>query len=472
MTSKHATALALAGALVLSGQAVAANLDKGLVDGAPEILAALKKAGVKAVGVLPFQVKLGERPASFTTSPLSTTLPTRLENALILRHGGGKEPMKIVRDAAGSDVWARKSSAFRKLFTEEREVAWGDEKVKADGFLTGLITNSGDRKKTTIEVRLLTADSIKGAKLVPTKLHTIEVNTDRSLLRDLGYNVTVLASRALKKDTSKDDLDGDAIEMVQKEDEGKAKPPGPKEEGSHSPDSIAGMRLEIEYDGVKQVVKSVPAGLDGAQLVQYQVAAPKPGQKVAIYLTRVSEGEEKLGVVLKVNGRSTYAEEVDEAVACKKWIYAADKVGKREAYTGFYFRKAEDSDELIEKPFKVLSAEEALESMAQMGPRGGWIDLDVFTTRQEKDPPADELTFSTRSLGKGKKPKTLTELRQLLAKANRLDVVPFRARSFKGVMVAEVSEAPAGPVKTDALPNPVRLGGISIRYVEPATTGE
>jgi hypothetical protein len=90
MTSKHATALALAGALVLSGQAVAANLDKGLVDGAPEILAALKKAGVKAVGVLPFQVKLGERPASFTTSPLSTTLPTRLENALILRHGGGR----------------------------------------------------------------------------------------------------------------------------------------------------------------------------------------------------------------------------------------------------------------------------------------------------------------------------------------------------------------------------------------------
>ncbi len=468
MTMRLKTGLALAAVALLVAPAPAANLDKGLIDNVPEILAALKKAGVKTVGVLPFQVKLGTRPASFTSSPLSATLPTRLENALVLRHGGGKEPIRVVRDSAAGDAWAKKSSAFRRLFLDEKEPAWGDDKVKADAFLSGIITNAGDRKKTSVEIRLVTADSLKAGKLAMTKLHSFEVNTDRSLLRDLGYNVTVVASRAIRKDTKPDDLDNDAIEMVQKEDEGKKKEPGPKEEGSHAPDNIAGMRLEIEYDGVKQEIKAVTSGVEGAQQVQYQVAAPKPGQKVAVYLTRISEGAEKLGVVLRVNGLSTFAEETDEAVACKKWIYAPDKKGTREGYTGFYYRKAEGSDELTEKPFKVLDDDASAARIAEMGPRGGWIDLDVFTSREKDDPPTDELTFSTRSLSKGKKPKTLPDARKALADANRLEILPFRARSFKGVMVAEVNEAPAGPVKTDALTNPVRLGGISIRYVEPA----
>ena len=68
-----------------------------------------------------------------------------------------------------------------------------------------------------------------------------------------------------------------------------------------------------------------------------------------------------------------------------------------------------------------------------------------------------------------KRPASLREARAQLAEANSMKVkkLPFAARTTSGVVVGEVEPQPAGTVSKGALPNPIRVGGISIRYVEP-----
>jgi hypothetical protein len=472
----HLTRIGLLVALAAALPARAANLDKALLDNAPDLLVALKKAEVKTVGVLPFSVKRGTRPASFDAAPLSAGLPGRLENALILRQTNQEaRAMKVVRDAAGTaakarvGAWTKNEDSFKKLFATKYELAWGDSKLPADAFLTGEVRLTGDMKTAEVVVNYVKADSWKDGKPAMTELGKFKVKTDRSLLRDAGYNAVV--SRALiRKPAARataEDLDNDAIEQVTEEEKGTKPAPDVKEPESHAPESVAGLKLEIEYDGVKQDVKA-EAGGEGAKQPTYTVAAPKPGQKVVLYLTRVAEGENKLGLVLRVNGRSTWEQQDMAPMNCRKWILDAKSIGKREDFKGYY-RESEDGKELVCNEWKALDEAEAAERAAEMGNRAGWIDLDVFTARDAEAGSDDGLLISTRSMTK-KKPGTLQELREQLAKANFIALSPVAGRSMGGLLIGDVNAVPAGDLTKDKLGNVVHLGGISIRYL-PATSG-
>lgn len=464
MTDCRSLALALAAAALISTSAPAANLDRAILDKAADLIAALKDAKVKSVGVLPFRVKRGAREFSFENSPLSATLPPRLENALVLRNPGGEDEILVLRGASRGSAWANKEDALKKLFGREIEPAWGDKKAKADAFLTGTVVNDGDRKTTKVEVELVTPGSFKEGKLVAKKLVSFDVKTDRALLRDLGYNIAAFKSRALKTGLKKDDLDGEILERIPQEEKGSQKEPAPKEEGSHSPDDIGGIKFEIEYDGVKQEIKAAPDGGEGAKMTAYELPAPKPGTKVVLFLTRIGEGKEKLGAVLKVNGISTFAQQTDEPLGCQKWIFSPEKKGKRLKFAGWY--NVNDKKEFTVREFKVLADDEAADRELEVGARAGWIDLDVFTSREKEDEGVDDLTISTRGMLKAR-PKTLEEARVALAKENRIDLPPARKRGPGGMMFPDVREKPAGKVTRSHLPNPVRLGGISIRYAAP-----
>jgi hypothetical protein len=465
MTEIRTLGLALGCLALFAVTAPAANLDTALIKHAPDVLKGLQKAKVKVVGILPFQVKRGTRMASFTDSPLSSTLPGRLETALIVRNPGEANEIMIVRGVPRGAAWSVKEEALKKLFAAQYEPAWGEkDKMKSEGFLTGTVTNDGNRKTTKIEVALVTPASWKDGKFTPTPLASFDVKTDHSLLRDLGYNVAVFASRALKTGLKKDDLDGDSIERVGQEEKGEKKEPGPKEEGSHRPDDISGMKFEVEYDGVKQEIKAVAGTADGAKQTTFEVPAPRPGQKVVMYLTRVSDAMEKLGVVMKINGMSTFDQQQDEPLACRKWIFSPEKKGKRMDFKGWYSLAGEKK--LVLREFKVLKDDEEAEKALELGVRAGWIDIDVFTTREKEDTATDELTISTRGMTRGRA-KTLLEARQALAKLNRMELPAFTPRG--GLVFPDVNPVPAGKVSREQLPNPVRLGGISIRYATSPT---
>jgi hypothetical protein len=456
----------------------AAHLDEALLKASPSVLLYLENHKIKNVGVLPFQVKKGSRQASFVSAPLASNLAGRLENALIMSQGSNEaNAIGIIRDAAGTasqgkvGSYTRSPAAFSKLFKTSYNLAWGNRMVKANAFLTGIVTNTGDHSKTTVQLQILTPTSRDGGALKLAKVgKPIEVMTDRALLRDLGY--TFALSRSLtRRGVTSEDRDEQAVEQVATQEKGrKQKRTG--QSNAITPDNIAGMAFELRYDGVKQKLRRVAQSEEGSKAPLYEADPMMPGTVVTMVLIPLLPDGKKLGVVLKVNGRSTWQEEQEESIMCKKWIYDMDLKGQEDIYKGFY--TGLEGKNL--KPWNVLSAEESAQRANDLGDRAGWIDIDVFGSADDQEASdQEEPKISTRSLARTRdKYPTLKELQNRLRKANNVKIKkPLVAtRSPGGLLLADSEPAEAVQISTATFPNPVRIGGISIRYYDPKLGGE
>ena len=452
--------------LALADVAPAANLDKALLKASGTLLESLADEGVRTVGVLPFRVRSGARPAGYDAAPLAASLPGRLENALILGQGSDEaKAVRVVRDAPGSIAqagigpWPSDRLSFRRLFSARYRLAWGDQRVKPDGFLTGLVVRDASGRHATVEIGLLTYESWKGGKPVPKVLKKLKVAVDGSLLRDLGYCYVLPRAAAQARGVKPRDLDAQAVRQAIREEEGAAAP--------HSFADIAGMRFEIEYDGVKQRIAPLATSAKARQPL-FQVPAAKPGQKVVMYLTRIADDDAKLGVVLSLNGQSLYEQQDGDKIACKKWIYAPGRK-VRDDFAGFYRRGA--GKKLDVTRFKPLTAEESKEKAAQMGGRAGWIDIDVFVSGSAPRPSTSgeeeeegEMLFSTRGATRARG-RTLKQVQQAIAKANNIKLVEpaVKPRSAAGLLFMEAKPSDTASYTSDELPNPRQVGGISIR---------
>jgi hypothetical protein len=287
----------------------------------------------------------------------------------------------------------------------------------------------------------------------------------------MGYAYALPRALTKKKGISARDLDNQAVEQVDKEEKGqkqeKPQTPQEKKQSSHTPEDVAGFRVEVEYDGVKQEIKA-RAGGSQAKQPEYKFDAAKPGQKVVIYVTRTAAEDVKLGAVIKVNGRSVFEEQDTESIGCKKWIYDLGAKDKRWDFAGYYTKG--DAGKLSVKEFKVLTKEESDVKVSELGSRAGFIDIDIFASSaggggggvaQE-----EELLISTRGAVKARG-KTLKEVQDKIAKANNLKLVKSRFTPRSGGLIFMDSESrEADPYKSDELPGPKRVGGISIQYYE------
>src|SRR5262245_22479511 len=100
--------------------------------------------------------KGGMEPITDRAGPLNLTIADRLEIALVLANEFDK-PLGIVHSA--STVASRLKGAShlnpegrRKLSEARYPLAWGDEQVSPDAFLTGVVTVSSDLRKLTVDV--------------------------------------------------------------------------------------------------------------------------------------------------------------------------------------------------------------------------------------------------------------------------------------------------------------------------------
>ncbi|MGL4553024.1 MAG: hypothetical protein ACRC33_17790 [Gemmataceae bacterium] len=457
-------------------RAEAANLDKGLLKDAGPILDALAEKGVKTVGVLPFEVKKGARQAGFNAAPLATGLPGRLENAMIIGQGAEIKAIGVIRDAVGAankakvGSWKTSKAAFNKLFTGDYDLAWGNSKRKPDGFLTGTVVSTPeDRYHTKVVVELITPKSWVGGKVVPVKVHEIKIDTDRSLLRDLGYAYALPRSLARKKGVTSRDMDTQAVQQVDKEEKGQKQQKvdtntTEQRQTSHTPDNVAGFRVEVEYDKVKQEIMAKDGGSQAKQ-PDYKLNAAKSGQDVWVYLTRVASDDVKLGAVIKVNGRSVFEEQDTESIGCKKWIYSLSDKDKRWDFGGYYSKGT--AEKLSMKKFVVLTKEESDAKVSELGSRAGWIDIDIFASGSNTggQPPEEELLISTRGAVKARG-KTLKDTQDKIARANNLKLVKSKFTPRGGLIFMDSESRESDPYKSDELPNPKRVGGISIQYYE------
>ena len=465
-------------ALIAGGVSVsdAGKLDRELIKNISHVIEYASDHEVKNLGVLPFEVQKGSRKASLDAAPLSTSMPTRLENALIMALE--KDSFGVVRHAAGTASKAgvgdylHKKDAFDKLFATKYQRAWDGANVRVDCFLTGRVENSAkDRSKTKVVIEAFDASSWKDGKVVMKSVVDFEVPTDRLLLADQGYNFSLPRSSLSPKSkpTQRTKL---AVSLVAGRDLGDA--PDSKEVNVCSPDDIAGFAFRILYDGKEQDIKSVQSTKASQQAPEYELPPAPPGTTIVMQLKRTDAAEGALGVVLKVNGMSTCNKEDADSQLCRRWVVSdrPEVVGKWQDFKGFYM--GADASELL--PFVTINAEAANGVLDERNARVGWIDIDVYAsagTRKVKSTPIedeerDSPLVMTRSL-----PPTTGKSRTFLAYQKALfaanwqrprAVSKFNTRTAAGIIYSDTIPVPIPPTSESDLPNPEQIGHLSIRY--------
>jgi hypothetical protein len=452
----------------------AKNLDIGLIKQAPKIVSYLSSLETEQdkpyrnVAVLPFKVKKGTRQAGYYAGPLGVNLPGRLENALIMAMDDDEKlALRIIRDAAGVasqakvGSWSRSKTHFDKLFATSYPVAWGTRSVKPDVFLTGQISNEGNRATTTVEVMGFRKDSWTGTGVKMFPVARFIVKTDRALLRDLGHSFA-LARGMLKRDVTADQRDEAAVQQVRKEEDGE-EPPPQGGQTQHSPASVAGIAFDIFYNGTKQTIRPLADGEQGAKSPVFQVDPVLKDTKVTMTVTRVTGEGDRLGVVLKINGVSTFGREDSESIQCRKWLYDTSDKGTPDLFEGIYTKVSWKNF----VPFRVPSADESDKMATELGEKAGWITIDVFESGEAPDR-EEQMQVSTRGLARGaRKPATLEALREKLMAANHIQVKnSLVTRRTRGGLIVFDLEPSEGQTLTvgNKLVNPVLRGSLSIKY--------
>jgi len=221
----------------------------------------------------------------------------------------------------------------------------------------------------------------------------------------------------------------------------------PKQQGSASPDNVAGIALQVKSGSEALEIREASVGD-----TKYQMECPAKGKPIVMTLTNKSD--KKLGVVLKVAGKNTIMQQGDESILCRKWVIPA---GKTFEIKGFY------TTEKNHLPFTALDGEAAKKAIEQLGDKAQFIQVDVFDDVEGSKP---EMTI-TRGLPQVKDRsarKTYNQLREELLKQSRLK----RTRSRDGESVIapasddELKENPELKV-VDFAPNPLQLGSLTVR---------
>ena len=469
------TSLALA--MLLGGVSTtqAGKLDRELIKNSGPVIDYLSKGKFENVGVLPFAVKKGSREASVLAAPLALTMPTQIENTLIMALE--EASFGIVRNPAGTASKAKvgdylgKKADFDKLFATKYDRAWDGVPVGVDCFLTGRVENSArDRATTKVVLQAFDRGSWKDGKVVLKLVVEFDVPTDRTLLAEQGYNFA-LSRSALSPKVKPSQRTRLASRLVMLREAGNSATEEGESDAS-TPDDIAGFAFEVRYDGKKQEIKTVQSTKEGQKAPQYELPPAQPGAKITLHLKRTDADDGALGVVIKVNGLSTCDKEDADSQLCRRWVYGAEKVGKQDVYEGFYM--GDDASKLFR--FEAMRKEEAEGLIDKFGARAGWIDIDVFASLGKKRPKltkaeeeeADAPLVMTRSLPNvAEKGTTFEKYQKALFAANRQQRVESAVtmKSVEGIIYHLLAAVEVPPTSESTLPNPELIGHLSIRYL-------
>ena len=419
------------------------TLDAALLKEAPAVLRYLKDHGYQNVGVLKFRIKKGAGPASDRVGPLNLNLASHLQIALVLANDN-RAPLGIIRDAdavaatlPGANHLTR--SGRQVLFRGRYPLAWGDEPVEPDAFLTGVAVVSPDLKQMTVAILAFGKDG-EGLE----KVTQFTASTDAPTLAAAGESFLI---RGFADEGRVETVREKAIEEAVKV---KATP-----EANPLRDAAAPVALEIRYDD-----QPVPLEIrDG----KAEIREPREGQKVSFLLRKVDRTAERYGVVLVVNGENTLFKERIAPFHARKWILSSDHPST--PILGY------QTGEHTAESFRVLSQEESKSDAVHYGPEAGLITMVVFREKAKPKPTEgpsappplddkaeDQVAMSRGVLPRGQ-PQTLAALKFQLREG-----VDLRGRG----MIKEGEKRDDVAIKqVEFQPDPTPVMSATVTYYKP-----
>jgi hypothetical protein len=366
-----------------------------------------------------------------------------------------QEPIGVVRDANRTAATISGANHLtlegrKLLFTTQYDLAWGEQKVTPDAFITGVAFIHPDMKTMTIGLSMFDASS---SELVV--LSKFDAKPDLEDLLESGESFTVRGvfdqgSLEMSQDARKDKATEEAVKstaLVKKETatQTKAGPSNLHPLSPSNPDSP--ISLEIRYQGVPQTIEF----RQGAAFVK----EPTENQEVSFIVRRKGNGTPRLGIVLKVNGENTlYRQKLPDA-QCSPWIFEPSL--KEFQVSGIQL----DAKSMQE--FKVLSQAESKAKEINYGEFVGTISISVLK-EQTVEPKisadllsddGEDFAILTRSAFPKKPARNLSALRHQLADASTRGLIVDGAVVQKNVQVAQF--------KGDSIP----IMTATIKYYDP-----
>jgi mono/diheme cytochrome c family protein len=401
------------------------NLDRELLNQAVTTLDLLRERGYKNAGVLKFRAKkYGEDEASDNVGPFNQALATRMELALVLANND-KNPVGILRDASLAAALTPKANHLldegrQVLFGPKYPLAWGDDTpVKADAFLTGGVVFSPTLRTMTVRLFVFAKDGNIY------KADPFYAACDPELLIEAGESFLVRGG--LKGDEPLDPVKAIEAAVALR----KQQVLSPLLDKQNAP-----VSLEVRYDDKPVLVQF----RDG----KFQVPEPKEGQKVSFVVRRQAAADQRLGIVLKVNGQNTILRERLPEAQCRKWVLepsvsslTVDRI------------RTDDKDDPGELQAPAVPRTPSGE--IRYSPDVGTISLVVFREARGKAAPSagsDDLAVLARGAYPKDKAKDLTALKEQLHK----DATPEAAAQGLAGAAKAGDEPRAAEFKADPTP--------------------
>jgi hypothetical protein len=422
------------------------TVERELLRSAPAVLEYCREQGYQNIGVLKFRVRKGNERISDRVGTLNTFLAERLEAALILNNKSvGAGPIGIVRNA--SAIAAQTPGANhtteegrQRLFEAAYPLAWGNPppEVTPDAFITGLAVISTDLREMNIGILVFDRQGGELKRAAP----VLQAEVGIDALSEIGESFalrgafddgapklteTQLVQTALEVKTQK------VVHPLQ--------------------DAKAPVSLDVSYDG-RNVAIEFRNG-------EAQIPEPNEKETVTLTLRRNSQvTDERLAVVIKVNGENTLFRERKRELDCRKWILEPGA-------PPIVIRGYQKSDKTYEA-FRVLSDDESLVSELNYGVDVGMISITVFREAVPEDLPPTELLSEededllamTRSAFPATAPATLGALKEQLRGGTR-------GGSRTRGLIESGAEAKGGIRIVEFTPNPTPVMTAAIRYYQP-----
>jgi len=364
------------------------NYERELSEITPQIIQLLRQKGIENVGVLKFRVRKAGS-SSETLGTLDRRLSEKLELALIVKNDA-RRPIGVIHNA--NAVAAKipgashlSSDGRQKLFSVAYPLAWGNQRVVPDAFLTGVAVVSTDLKSITLGILLVEQNS---DQLQP--VAKIEYQPDLENLVDMGtsFNVRgVFDGGHLKKsENEREDLaisevvskkiptDSEPISSESSESTPSGSPASSSQTHPLSPDNKESpIALQVFYDNQLQPI----------EFREGEAFLPEPSERQQVHLVVRRKGSlaPRLGMVLKVNGENTLMRQTLPDARCRVWVLEPD----RDAWgiRGYY-----DSERGTMQPFEVLSSSESQAKEIDYGEFVGALSVTLFP-EQKAQPKLD-----------------------------------------------------------------------------------